>query len=79
MGSSGVVESNALASRNEALAYAECLEPDWIGIGDIVALDTAAQHHSWTTLRRGANGRYETSQLRWQAERRRLKARESNE
>lgn len=79
VGSAGVVESTALASRNEALAYAESLEPDWIEIGDTVALDTPAQDHSWTTLRRGANGRYETSQLRWQAKRRRLKARESNE
>jgi hypothetical protein len=79
VGSAGVVQSKTLASRDEALAYAESLEPDWIEIGDTVALDTPAQQHSWTTLRRGANGRYETSQLRWQAERRRVKPRESNE
>ena len=79
VGSAGAVESRTLASRDEALAYAESLEPDWIEIGDIVALDTPAQQHSWTTLRRGANGRYETSQLRWQAERRHLKLRESTE
>jgi hypothetical protein len=79
LGSAGVVESKTLASRDEALAYAESLEPDWIEIGDIVALDTPAQQHSWTTLRRGANGRYEKSQLRWQAERGSLERRESNE
>jgi hypothetical protein len=79
LGFSGVVESKTLPSRDEALGYAESLEPDWIEIGDIVAADTPAQQHSWTTLRRGADGRYETSQLRWQAERRRLKSRESTE
>lgn len=79
VGSAGVVESKTFASRDEALAYAESLEPDWIEIGDIVALDTPAQQHSWTTLHRGANGTYETSLLRWQAERSRLKPRESNE
>lgn len=74
VGSAGTVDSKAFASRAEALAYAESLEPDWIEIGDIVALDTPAQQHSWTTLRRGADGRYQASQLRWQAGRR-----ESNE
>ena len=78
VGSAGVVESKTLASRDEALAYAESLDPDWIEIGDIVALDTPAQQHSWTTLRRGVNGRYETSPLRWQAERSRVKRSESD-
>ena len=67
VGSAGAIESKTLASRDEALAYAESLEPEWIEIGDIVALDSPAQQHSWTTLRRGPNGRYETSPLRWQA------------
>jgi hypothetical protein len=79
VGSGGVVESKTLASRDEALAYAESLEPDWIEIGDIVGLDTPAQQHSWTTLRRGDNGSYEPSLLRWQAERRRLEPREPND
>lgn len=70
VGSAGAVESKVFASRDEALAYAESLEPDWIEVGDIVALDTPAQQHSWTTLRRGADGRYQASQLRWQAGRR---------
>lgn len=73
VGSAGAVESKTFTSRDEALAYAESLEPDWIEIGEIVALDTPDQQHSWTTLRRGADGRYEASQLRWQAERRRPK------
>lgn len=76
VGSAGAVESKTFASRDEALSYAESLEPDWIEIGDIVALDTPAQQHSWTTLRRAANGRYEASQLRWQAARGRPKPRE---
>lgn len=67
MQSAGIIETRTLASRDEALAYAESLQPDWIEIGDLVALDTPDQRHSWTTLRRGANGTYETSQLRWQA------------
>lgn len=79
VGTAGAVESKAFASRDEALAYAESLEPDWIEVGEIVALDTPDQQHSWTTLRRGANGRYEASQLRWQAERRRPGSRHSGE
>lgn len=70
VGSAGAVESQTFTSRDEALAYAESLEPDWIEVGEIVALDTPDQQHSWTTLRRGPNGRYAASQLRWQAERR---------
>jgi hypothetical protein len=79
VGSAGTLESKALASRDEALAYAESLEPDWIEIGDIVGLDTPAQQHSWTTLRRGDNGSYEPSLLRWQAERRHVEPREPND
>jgi len=79
VGSGGVVESKTLASRDEALAYAESLEPDWIEIGDIVGLHKAAQQHSWTTLRRGDDGSYEPSLLRWQAERRPLEPREPND
>jgi hypothetical protein len=65
----GVVQSQTLASRDEALAYAQSLDPEWIEIGDIVDLDTSAQQHSWTTLRRGTNGSYAPSLLRWQSER----------
>jgi hypothetical protein len=64
--SAGVVESNTLASRADALAYAQSLEPDWIEVGDITGLGTPAQQHSWTTLRRRADGSYEPSPLRWQ-------------
>jgi hypothetical protein len=70
VGAAGVVESKTLASRDEALAYAESLDPEWIEVGDIVGLDTPAQQHSWTTLRRTKNGSYAASQLRWQAGRR---------
>lgn len=65
VGSAGVVEVKTLASRGEALEYAESLEPEWIEIGDIVGLDAPAQQHSWTTLRRGDNGSYAPSLLRW--------------
>jgi hypothetical protein len=70
VGTTGVVESKTLASRSEALAYAESLEPDWIEIGDITGLDTPAQQHSWTTLRRRKDGSYAPSLLRWQSGRR---------
>ena len=69
-------ETKTLASRDEALAYAESLDPDWIEIGDIVGLDTPAQQHSWTTLRRGENGSYSPSLLRWQVKRKHLEPRE---
>ena len=59
------VEKAVLASREEALAYAESMEPDWIEVGDIVGLGTSAQHHSWTTLHRQADGSYAQSALRW--------------
>jgi hypothetical protein len=62
-----VVESGTLASREEALAYAESLDPDWIEVGDIIGLGTPAQQHSWTTLRRRADGSYAPSALKWQA------------
>ena len=61
----GVVESDTLASREEALAFAESLAPDWIEIGDIVGLGTPAQQHSWSTLRRRPDGSYLPSALRW--------------
>ncbi len=67
VGSAGFVESKTLKSREEALAYAEALEPDWIEVGDIVGLDTPAQHHSWTTLQRQPDGSYAPSLLRWRA------------
>lgn len=67
--SAAIVETRTLASRGEALAYAESLQPDWIEIGDLVDVDTPGQRHSWTTLRRGPDGTYETSLLRWQAKR----------
>lgn len=70
VGTAGVVESKTLASRDEALAYAESLEPEWIEVGDVVGLDTPAQQHSWTTLHRQRNGSYAPSLLRWQARRR---------
>ncbi len=62
----GVVEKAVRGSRQEALDYAMSLGPDWIEIGDIVGLGTPAQHHSWTTLRRQADGSYAASPLKWQ-------------
>jgi hypothetical protein len=65
--SADLVKSETLASREEALAYAESLDPDWIEVGDIIGLGTPAQQHAWTTLRRRADGTYAPSELRWQA------------
>ena len=63
------VEPESLASREEALAYARSLGPDWIEIGDIIGLGTSAQQHSWTTLRRRPDGSYEPSPLRMASQR----------
>lgn len=63
----GVVETATRGSREDALEYAMSLEPDWIEVGDIVALDTPQQHHAWTTLRRRPDGTYAPSALKWQA------------
>jgi hypothetical protein len=79
VGPAGVVESKTLASRDEALAYAESLEPDWIEVGDIIGLDTPTQQHSWTTLQRQESGSYSPSLLRWQAKRRHLETSEPND
>lgn len=65
--SGGVVESETLASREEALAYAKSLGPDWIEIGDIIGLGTSGQQHSWSTLRRSPDGSYVPSPLRWRS------------
>jgi hypothetical protein len=59
------VETEILASREEALSRAESIAPDWIEVGDIVGLGTAEQHHSWTTLRRRPDGSYGQSGLHW--------------
>ena len=67
VGPAGAVQSQILASRDEALAYAQSLDPAWIEIGDVIALDTPAQQHSWTTLRRGTDGSYTPTLLRWQS------------
>jgi hypothetical protein len=63
----GVVESVTLASREDAIGYAESLAPEWIEVGDITGLDTPAQQHAWTTLRWRRDGSYATSALKWQA------------
>lgn len=63
----GAVELETFASREDALAYAKSLGPDWIEVGDSVGLGTPAQQHTWTTLRRGADGSYAPSTLKWQA------------
>lgn len=62
----GVVETVVRGSRQEALDHAMTLSPDWIEVGDIVGLDTPAQHHVWTTLRRRPDGSYAPSPLHWQ-------------
>lgn len=62
----GVVEKVLRDSRQQALDYAISLRPDWIEVGDIVGLDTPDQRHSWTTLRRQADGSYAASPLKWQ-------------
>ena len=67
--SARLVESESLASREEALAYAKSLGPDWIEVGDIIGLGTSAQQHSWTTLRRRPDGSYEPSPLRMASQR----------
>lgn len=64
----GVVESMTRSTREDALEYAMSLGPDWIEVGDIAGLDTPAQRHVWTTLRRRLDGSYEPSPLRWQRE-----------
>ena len=61
-----LVESSIHNTRDQALQHAMSLAPDWIEVGDIVALDTADQHHEWTTLRRQADGSYAPSALKWQ-------------
>ncbi|HET7339060.1 MAG TPA: hypothetical protein VFK22_05890 [Candidatus Dormibacteraeota bacterium] len=61
-----LVESSIHSTRKEALDRAMSLAPDWIEVGDIVALDTEDQHHEWTTLRREADGSYSPSALKWQ-------------
>ncbi|TAN31686.1 hypothetical protein EPN29_10710 [bacterium] len=65
----GEVETETFASREEAITHAQSLDPEWIEVGDIVGLGTPAQQHSWTTLRRRANGSYAPSALKWQAKR----------
>lgn len=65
VGEGGVVTTETLRSREEAVAYAESLSPDWIEIGDIAGLGTPEQRHSWTTLRRQPDGTYAPSGLRW--------------
>lgn len=62
----GETDSVTFPSREEALEHAESLAPDWIEVGDIIGLDTPDQHHAWTTLRRGADGAYRPSPLKWQ-------------
>jgi hypothetical protein len=53
-------------SREEALAHARELEPDWIEVGEVVAAsEQTPQHHRWTTLRRGSDGKYTASALNW--------------
>jgi hypothetical protein len=61
----GEVARETLGSREEALERARSLEPDWIEVGDIAALGTPEQHHTWTTLRRRPDGGYAPSGLRW--------------
>lgn len=65
VGAAGEVRKETLPSREEALAYAESLAPDWIEVGDITGLGTEAQRHSWSTLRRQPDGSYAPSGLRW--------------
>jgi len=61
-----MVQSSTVGTKEEALRYAESLEPDWIEVGDIANLDAPDQHHVWTTLRRLPDGSYAPSPLRWQ-------------
>ncbi|HET7419017.1 MAG TPA: hypothetical protein VFL27_01395 [Candidatus Dormibacteraeota bacterium] len=66
VGTDGATATATLGSRQEALAYAMTLSPDWIEVGDIEGLDTPDQHHVWTMLRRRDDGSYAPSPLRWQ-------------
>ncbi|HZV48563.1 MAG TPA: hypothetical protein VFD49_02200 [Candidatus Dormibacteraeota bacterium] len=59
-------ETRSFASRREALAFAESLEPAWIEVGTVVPeREGVPRHHRWTTLRRSEDGSYATSGLRW--------------
>ncbi|MGH7903334.1 MAG: hypothetical protein ACREPA_04300 [Candidatus Dormibacteraceae bacterium] len=59
------VETETLPTREEAMARAEAMAPEWIEVGDIVGLDTPGQRHSWSTLRRQPDGSYAPTKLRW--------------
>jgi len=53
-------------SQEEALAFAESQQPDWIELGVVVqATGGLPQHHQWTTWRRQPDGRYAGSGLSW--------------
>jgi hypothetical protein len=53
-------------TRDAAMEFAFAQAPEWIEVGEVVAAGSEApQHHRWTTLRRGPDGMYRTSQLNW--------------
>jgi hypothetical protein len=66
VGEGGAVSTRSFAGREDALAFARSLEPDWIELGEVVyATAEAPQHHRWTTLRRRPDGTYAPSPLAW--------------
>ena len=52
--------------REAAMRAAQEAGPEWIEVGVVVpAAGDTAQHHRWTSLRRGPGGDYQPSGLRW--------------
>ena len=59
-------EKRNFASREDALGFAESLEPEWIEVGVVVPeREGRPQHHEWQTLRRRPGGGYAPSGLSW--------------
>jgi hypothetical protein len=59
-------ETRNFPNPEEALAFAQGEQPDWIEVGELVyATETVPQHHRWKTLRRRPDGTYRDSGLGW--------------
>ncbi len=59
-------EKRSFGSREEAMAFARSLAPDWIELGELIPeREGVPQHHRWTTLRKRPDGSYSDSGLGW--------------
>jgi hypothetical protein len=59
-------EKRNFGTRDEAVAFAEGEQPDWIELGEVVpAAGEVPQHHRWRTLRRRPDGSYAEVGLNW--------------